>query len=209
MILFDLDGTLTDSNCIWEDIDTKFLGKRGLQSTEEYAHTVGHSIFPVAAQFTKDYYHLDLTPQAIMDEWTEMARDAYCTVALKPGAGEFLARCKHSGERVAMVTACVPELCRAALRAHVLEDSFEQIIFAQELGMEKRKPELFLRAAELLSVAPEACTMYEDAPANCAAAKAAGVTVVGVYDHFYRKYEEEMRKTCDKYIMSFEELLVE
>lgn len=207
MILFDLDGTLTDSNCIWEDIDTEFLGKRGLQSTEEYAHTVGHSIFPVAAQFTRDYYHLDLTPQEIMDEWTGLARDAYCTVALKPGAGAFLAQCKRGGEHIAMVTACVPELCRAALRAHGLEDSFEQIIFAQELGMEKRKPELFLRAAELLSIAPETCTMYEDAPANCAAAKAAGMTVVGVYDPFYRKYEEEMRKTCDQYIMSFEELL--
>ena len=67
MLLFDLDGTLIDSNGIWEDIDLDFLGRHGLTPTEEYAHTVGHSIFPVAAAFTRDYYHLDMTPEAIMD----------------------------------------------------------------------------------------------------------------------------------------------
>lgn len=207
MLLFDLDGTLTDSNGIWEDIDTEFLNRRGLASTEEYAHTVGHSIFPVAAQFTKEYYQLSLSPEEIMAEWLDLARDSYRTVALKPGVAEFLARCKARGEPMALVTACVPELCHSALAAHALEGQFEALIFAQELNMEKRRPELFLRAAELLAVPAAHCTMYEDAPANCVAAKAAGMTVVGVYDNFYRKYESEMRKTCDKYIMSFEELL--
>ena len=44
-------------------------------------------------------------------------------------------------------------------------------------------------------------------PAACAAAKQAGLTVVGVYDPFYAMYEGEMRKICDQYIGSFAELL--
>ena len=92
MLLFDLDGTLIDSNGIWEDIDLSFLGRHGLTPTEEYAHTVGHSIFPVAAVFTRDYYHLDLTPEAIMAEWMAGARDAYGQVEMKPGARAFLER---------------------------------------------------------------------------------------------------------------------
>ena len=94
MLLFDLDGTLIDSNGIWVEVDLAFLGRHGLTPTDEYAYTVGHSIFPVAAQYTRDYYHMDLSVQEIMDEWLSMAADAYARVPLKPGAGEFLARCR-------------------------------------------------------------------------------------------------------------------
>lgn len=207
MILFDLDGTLIDSNGIWEDIDAAFLGRRGLQSTEEYAHRMGQSIFPVAAQLTKDYFALDMTPQEIMDEWTDLAGDAYAHVPLKPGAAEYLAQCRREDQHLALVTACVPDLCRTALAAHGLEKHFDRLVFAQELGLEKRDPLVFHRSAELLGVSPESCTLYEDAPANCAAAKTTGMRVVGVYDPFYRRYEAEMRRTCDQYITSFTELL--
>lgn len=207
MKLFDLDGTLIDSNGVWEEIDAAFLSKRGLTSTEEYAHTVGHSIFPIAAQFTKDYYKLNMTPQEIMDEWEVMARQAYERVSLKPGASEFLRRCKVAGERMALVSACLPERGRATLERLGLAACFKQLVFAQEMDMEKRNPQFFLLAAEQLGVSPGDCTMYEDAPANCAAAKAAGMAVVGVYDPFYHKYESELRATCDRYIKSFEELL--
>ena len=56
MYLFDFDGTLVDSNGVWVEIDNGFLARRGLTPTREYSDTVGHSIFPIAAQFTKDYY---------------------------------------------------------------------------------------------------------------------------------------------------------
>ncbi|HJA62589.1 MAG TPA: HAD family phosphatase [Candidatus Intestinimonas stercoravium] len=207
MLLFDLDGTLIDSNGIWEDIDLQFLGRHGLVPTEEYAQTVGHSIFPIAAQFTRDYYHLDMEPEAIMAEWMEGAGDAYAAVDMKPGALAFLRRCRDAGERMALVTACVPTLCRTALARHGLEPFFEDVIFAQEMGLEKRDPEVFRRTAERLGVDPAACTLYEDAPANCASAKSVGIAVVGVYDYFYAKYREEMERICDRYIESFEALL--
>ncbi len=205
--LFDLDGTLSDSNGIWVEVDLKFLSRRGLKPTEEYAHTVGHSIFPVSAQFTKDYYGLDMTPQAIMDEWLDLAGDAYLHVSLKPGAEEFLAQCQREGHPMAILTACVPAFCRVLLERHGLERYFQQVIFAQDLGLEKRDPQVYRQATALLGVAPGDCTFYEDAPANCAAAKSIGMTVVGVHDSLYTKHAGEMRKTCDRYIESFEELL--
>ena len=127
MYLFDFDGTLVDSNGVWVEIDNGFLARRGLTPTREYSDTVGHSIFPIAAQFTKDYYCLDMTPEAIMAEWLDMARDAYARqVPMKPGAEAFLARCAAAGEPMALLTACVPELCRAALARHRLEGYFRQ-----------------------------------------------------------------------------------
>ena len=205
MIFFDLDGTLIDSNGVWAQIDVDFLGARGLAPTREYLDMVGHSIFPVAAQFTRDYYRLEETPEAIMDAWTGMAYDAYAkTIPLKPGARDFLDRCRESGERMALLTASLPALCRAALAHHGLVGYFEGLFFAQEVGLEKRDPAVYPLAAKAFGVRPQACTLYEDAPDNCAAAKAAGFTVVGVYDDFYKARWEETKRVCDRWIVGFD-----
>ena len=62
-------------------------------------------------------------------------------------------------------------------------------------------------ALEQLGVPGSACTIYEDSPGACEAAKTAGLTVVGVYDRFYAAHEEKMRRLCDCYVYSFTELL--
>lgn len=204
MIFFDLDGTLLDSNGVWAQIDVDFLGARGLSPTGEYLDRVGHSIFPVAAQFTRDYYRLEETPEDIMDAWTAMARDAYAeTIPLKPGARDFLDRRRAEGVRMALLTASLPALCRAALAHHGLTGYFEGLFFAQEAGLEKRDPAVYPLAAREFGMRPEECVLYEDAPDNCAAAKAAGFTVVGVYDEFYKSRWEETKRSCDRWIAGF------
>lgn len=205
MKLFDLDGTLIDSNGVWLQIDLEFLNKRGLVHTREYSETISHSIFPIAARFTKDYFGLDESPEAIMAEWLDMAREAYAhQIPLKEGARAFLEREHCKGEPLAIVTACMPDLCRAVLARHGIAGFFQHIVFAQEMGMEKRDPRFWAEAVKLLGVTASECTMYEDAPENCAAAKAAGLTVVGVHDDFYADREARVRAVCDKYIYRFE-----
>ncbi len=208
MLIFDFDGTLVDSNGVWVDIDDRFLARRGLRATQEYSDTVGHSIFPIAARFTRDYYHLDMPAEAIMAEWLDMAWDAYAHhVPVKPGAAEYLARCAAAGKSMVLFTACVPELCRAALERHGLAGCFSHVVYAQELGVEKRDPSAFPRLLEQLGAAGPDCTLYEDSPGACRAAQAEGIAAVGVYDSFYARYEDEMRAFCDRYIRDFTELL--
>ena len=208
MILFDFDGTLVDSNGVWEEVDNTFLARRGLTPTLEYSETVGHSIFPLAAQFTIDYYHLDTTPQAIMDEWAQLGRAAYLSqVPAKPGALAFLAQCRSQGEELVLLTACVPEFCRAALERLHMAEYFSRVVFVQELGMVKKNPATFVHVLQQLGARPEESTLYEDSPGACAAAREAGLTVVGVYDPFYARFEEELKGLCHQYIYSFTQLL--
>ena len=208
MLLLDMDGTLVDSNGLWLQVDLDFLGRRGLAVTEAYTDFVSHSIFPVAAQYTRDYYQLPDSPQAIMDEWLASARAAYAgTVPLKPHVRAFLDQCRARGEAMALVTASVPELARLCMDRHGLTGYFTALIFAQELGLEKRDPRAFLAAAERLGVRPEDCTVFEDAPANCAAARQAGMGVVGVYDPAFASARGELEQICHRYILDFGELL--
>ena len=208
MLLFDLDGTLIDSNQAWVEVDNTFLFRRGLTPTEEYNRVVGQSIFPVAAQFTQAYYGLKETPQQIMDEWMELIGEAYGKrIPLKAGAKPFLERCAARGASMALVTACVPELCHTVLERHGLDRFFPQILFAQELGVDKRSPAIFRRVAEMLGVEPRDCVLFDDSLSACKAAKAAGMTVVGVYDPFFQDSKADMRELCDQYISGFPDLL--
>ena len=207
MFLFDLDGTLIDSNGIWKDVDREFLARRGMPYTHAYYEGVAHTIFPLAAKFTKEFCHLSESCEEIMAEWMDLARDLYAHVPVKPGVRAYLKQCRAEGRRMAVVTSSVQEHCRTALHHLNLEKYFERIVFAHDLGLEKKDPEIWRLAAREGGVRPEDCTIFDDSLAACGGARAAKMRVVGVYDRFFSQDEKEMRDFCDVYIQSFEELL--
>ena len=207
MLLFDLDGTLIDSNGIWKDVDRAFLARRGMPYTQAYYEGVAHTIFPLAAKFTREFCHLEESCQEIMDEWMDMAKDIYAHVTVKPGVRAYLKQCRTEGRRLGVVTSSVPEHCHTALQRLGLEKYFESITFAQQLGLEKKDPQVWLEAARKSGVEPESCTIFDDSLSACRGARAARMRVVGVYDSFFARDEREMRSFCDVYIRSFEELL--
>ena len=208
MQIFDMDGTLIDSNGIWKYVDTVFLAKRGLSYTKEFYEGVAHTIFPLAAKFTKEFCRLPESEEAIMAEWMDMAGDLYGTsVPVKPGVRAYLDKLRADGERLIVVTSAVPVHCRTALTHLGLMPYFERIIFAHDLQLEKKDPQLWRLTAELMGVAPADCTLYDDSVEACRGAKAAGMHAVGVYDPYFAGTEPEMQAVCDRYIRSFEELI--
>lgn len=207
MYIFDLDGTITDTNGIWLEVDREFLARRGLPHSPEYQQVVERSIFPIAAAFTKEFYHLAESPEDIMAEWDGLAGRHYRDLApLKPGAEAFLRRCAARGIPMAVFTACRPALCSAALERFGLRALFCHVVFAEEIGLEKRDPQCFVRLSQIIGARPEDCTLFDDSPDNCATAARAGMGTVGVYDAYYAHRQEELRSVCARYIRSFEEL---
>ena len=191
MLLFDMDGTLIDSNGVWKNVDREFLARRGIAYTHAYYEGVAHTILPLAAKFTKEYCRLTESCEEIIAEWMEMARDAYAHVTVKPGVRAYLKQCRAEGRRMAVVTSSVPEHCRTALTHLDLMKYFEGVTAAEHYG-----------------VAPEDCTVFDDSLSACKGARAAKMRVVGVYDGFFAQDEAAMRGFCDVYIRSFEELLL-
>ncbi|MEG2175657.1 MAG: HAD family phosphatase [Oscillibacter sp.] len=207
MFLFDMDGTLIDSNRIWKEVDREFLARRGLPYTHAYYEGVAHTIFPLAAQFTKEFCHLPDSCEDIMAEWMTLAGDLYAHIPTKPGVRAYLKQCKAEDRRMAVVTSSVPAHCRTALRHLDLEKYFETIFFAHDIGLEKKDPALWLSAAKSLGVRPEDCTVFDDSLSACRGARSAKMRVIGVYDDFFAADEKELRGFCDVYLRSFEDLL--
>ena len=207
MFLFDMDGTLINSNGVWKEVDREFLRRRGLEYTRAYYEGVAHTIFPLAAKFTKEFCSLSESCEEIMAEWMDLAKDAYAHVTVKAGVRAYLKQCKAEGRKMAVVTSSVPEHCYTALENLDLLKYFDGITFAQELGLDKKNPEVWLEAAKRSGERPEDCTIFDDSLAACQGARRAKMRVVGVYDGFFASDEREMRQFCDVYIKSFEELL--
>ena len=207
MFFFDLDGTLIDSNGVWKNVDREFLAKRNIPYTHAYYEGVAHTALPLAAEFTKEYCKLEESCEEIIAEWMEMSRDMYARVPLKPGVRAYLKQCKAEGRRMAIVTSSVPEHCYTALKKLDIEKYFENVTFAQQAGMHKKLPDVWLAAAEKNGERPEDCTVFDDSFAACQGARSAKMRVIGVHDKFFGQYERQMRQFCDVYIKSFEELL--
>lgn len=208
MKLFDLDGTLIDSNGVWTQIDRDFLSARGLPYSREYSDSVAHVTYQQAAQYTKDCFGLKESPDEIMQIWSDMALDAYAhQIPLKDGVREYLEQESRKGESLAIVTSCMEHLCSAVLARHGIRKFFRHITTTEEVSRDKKFPDIYLLAAQKAGVSPADCTMYEDSPAAVKGARSAGMRVVGVYDSFFAAQEAAMREFCDGYINSFRELL--
>ncbi|MCD8004573.1 MAG: HAD family phosphatase [Oscillospiraceae bacterium] len=210
MMLFDLDGTLIDSNGVWAQIDVDFLSQRSLPCPKGYSAAVAHMTYPEAARYTKDRFHLQESPEEIQRVWLDMAREQYGEhIPLKKGVLEFLQRQSARGVPMGIVTSCMEPLCAAVLRRHGIETLFRQIITTAQVSRDKGFPDIYLLAARRAGIPPEDCTVFEDSPVAARGARAAGMRVVGVYDPFYAASRREMAALCDQYIESFSQLLHE
>ncbi|GAC1310429.1 MAG: HAD family hydrolase [Vulcanimicrobiaceae bacterium] len=81
---------------------------------------------------------------------------------LWPGARELLASLRARGYRLALITNGFSETHRDKIAVLGLEDAFDEIFIADEVGMVKPDARLFRLAAERLGVAPAACAMVGD-----------------------------------------------
>jgi len=88
-----------------------------------------------------------------------------------------------------------------------LEAYFSVLVSGDDVPKSKPAPDIYLRTAELLHVAPEQCLVLEDAPNGVAAGKAAGMTVIGVNqdENMHKKLKEAK---ADEVVHTVEEIAV-
>ena len=179
--VFDLDGTLFDSVDLWHRIDDEFLGKRGLVATEEYRHGISALATREGAVYTARYYRLPDTPEELMEEWAAMARAEYAhSIKLLPFAAEYLRECKSSGLKLIVVTSLAAELALPCLKNNGVFELFDEIVTADDCGLSKSSPEIFIHAAKRVGVEPQECVAFDDVLPALGSAKKAGMTTVAV-----------------------------
>lgn len=204
--IFDLDGTLLDSMGVWKRIDVEFLERRGLEVPPDYADAVGALSMPEAAEYTLRRFCLPDSAAELLREWHGMAVHAYGhTVPLKPYAREYLAALKARGVALGVATSLSAALYEPALRRHGILELFDAICSADEVAYGKTRPDVFLLAARRLGVDPRDCVVFEDILEAARSAKAAGMTVYGVYDEASKDSWASMAEMANGVIRDFSE----
>ena len=206
--IFDLDGTLLDSMGVWSQVDIDFLKKRNLAVPEDYMQKIAAMGFPEAARYTIERFGFSDTPEMLVQEWREMAREAYALhVGLKPGAKEYLEKLKSRGIPVAAATSGDTELFEPCLKHNGIYECFDAIVTVSEVKRGKGFPDIYERAAELISVAPADCMVFEDLAAGVKGALDGGFQATGILDDCSRTEWETLRKLTGNLIRDFTELL--
>ncbi len=206
--IFDLDGTLVDSMWVWQQIDIDYLSEKGHTVPDSLNDEITHLSFSQTAEYFKNRFSIEDSVEEIMNTWNTMAYNHYKNnVKLKPGALNYLKKLKNSGIKIGLATSNSIPLLTATLKNNNALDLFDAITVTDEVKKSKSNPDIYLLAAKKLGVNPSECMVYEDIIAAVEGVKLAGMKVTGVYDEHAKHQTDILKRECDNYIYSYEELL--
>ncbi len=209
--IFDLDGTLLDSMCIWETIGEDYLRSIGIEPCEGLNQKFKSMSLRQAACYYKRNCGVTLSIDEIIEGVNGMIEHYYRDeVIVKKGVPGFLERLKQNGARMCVATATDRHLVEHALLRSGIYDYFSEIFTCASVGHGKDEPHIYNAAWSFLSSRKCETVVFEDALYAAQTAKKAGFCVVGVYDKFESK-QDALKLLTDFYIKDFteaEELLL-
>ncbi|MFC3492462.1 HAD family hydrolase [Glycomyces rhizosphaerae] len=180
-VLFDMDGTLVDSEIVWDT------------GIEELAEILGGALDPAvrarmvgtnedaSVVMLLESLGIPLTEAPHRQTWlrTRMKELFAQGVAWKPGARELLLECRAAGIPTALVTSTPRELADLII-GHVGPDNFDLTICGDEVDHRKPDPDPYLTAAAKLGVDVERSVALEDSVSGVASALASGAVTIAI-----------------------------
>lgn len=185
-VIFDMDGTLVDSEPIYLDAAVELFREFGLDiSDDEHAQFIGTSIESMW-RYVREKYSLDKPLDMLVDQtkqrFLHKIRVKNRLVPM-PGVVPLIGRIKEAGLPVAIGTSTNRDLMEVTLELYGLAQYFPIRVTVDDAGAPKPSPNIFLMVAKLLSVEPEHCLVFEDSFHGSLAAKRAEMKCVGYTFH--------------------------
>jgi HAD superfamily hydrolase (TIGR01509 family) len=200
-IIFDLDGVLADSEPWWNQIDAKLLAEHGVTYRGEHHQNVVGVSYRLAVEFYKKAFGVSAPTEEMMRRRGEIATEFFANrIGLFPYVKEVLEELRQMKLHLAVATSSVSASARPFLDRHQLTGFLEVIVTGEEVERGKPAPDIYLCAAEKLSVLADACLVVEDALPGVAAAKAAKMRVAAIPDRRFvdpREYERKADYVLD------------
>lgn len=179
-LLFDLDGTISETDSIHHPAWAEILSPRGYEvDWAFYQENISGRLNPeIVAEFMPDLSEEE-GREIVEAKEADFRRRVGELVAL-PGLREFIERGKDAGMAVALVTNAPKLNALAVLEALGLSNVFDPVILAEDAGAGKPEPAPYLLALEKLGLASGEATAFEDSSSGIKAAVAAGISTVGI-----------------------------
>lgn len=183
LVIFDCDGVLVDSEILVVAVEAELLTEAGFPITADeiierfVGLTYGLMMERLSAEFDRDVPE-DLRTRVEEAALAELAR----AVTAIPGMTELLAEMVATERSRCVASSSDLDRIKMSLDVAGLAPLFapEHLFSVQMVDRPKPAPDVFLLAASSLGTSPEQCVVVEDSPHGVAAARAAGMRVVGL-----------------------------
>ena len=199
--IFDMDGTLTDSNPYWDRVPEAFLAAHGRVVAPDLAGRVFSMTLPEAADYIIKEYSLEMSAEDIISGVYETMERFYMEeVELKPGVRGLLELLSERNIPMVVATVTGRDLVEKVLGHHGVLSFFESIVTTDDAGVGKHDPAVYRMAAERIGSPCDRTMVLEDAPHALMTAKNAGFITIGVYDEAGADAQDKIREAADLYL---------
>jgi beta-phosphoglucomutase family hydrolase len=181
-VLFDLDGTLVDSEPNYFEAGRRTLAGYGATGFDWERHT---DFIGIGTRETLEALRAEYAIDAPLEELLAAKNGHYLELAragtrVFAGMRRFVEWLHAEGVPMAVASGSSRATIGAVLAGTGLAGYFPVLVSAEEVARGKPEPDVFLEAARRLGSAPADCVVVEDAPPGAAAAHAAGMRCVAV-----------------------------
>ena len=209
--IFDMDGTVIDSlmfwDYLWQRIGEKYMSDAGFKPSDEVNKKVRTMIYVDAMTYFKEYYKIEESTEDFVAFAASGLSDFYKTVAkVKDGAHELLSYLKEQGITLCLASATAMAEIKCALEHHGLLKYFDFVLSCADIGVGKDRPDIYIKAKELMGLAEGDICVFEDSYVALETAKRAGFKTVGVYDKFSPE-QARLAAASDVYLTEGQTLL--
>jgi len=181
-VIFDNDGLLLDTESVWTRAEQDLFERRGLEFTPAHKHELVGASAEIAGGILERRLGEPGRAVELIEELNELVVvELEHGVEAMVGARELLHSLRQRGTPIGLVSNSPLVFVRRSLEIVGFHDRFDVVLSAHEVAAPKPAPDPYLEACRRLAVEPSpAVIALEDSPTGVAAARAAGLTVIGV-----------------------------
>jgi HAD superfamily hydrolase (TIGR01509 family) len=181
-VVFDNDGLLLDTESVWTRAEQDLFERRGLDFTPADKRELVGTSAEIAGGILERRLGEPGRAEELIEELNELVvAELEHGVEAMIGARELLGRLRERGTPLALVSNSPLRFVRRSIELAGFDDHFDVVLSAHEVAAPKPAPDPYLEACRRLGVEPgPAVVALEDSPTGVAAARAAGLTVIGI-----------------------------
>jgi HAD superfamily hydrolase (TIGR01509 family) len=179
-VLFDMDGTIIDSEPYWLKSEQDLAAEHSSEWTEQDGHRVIGLSLTESSKLIKEHIGSELEIDEIVQRLSNSVNNQLAKeIPWRPGAQELIRELRRKNIKTALVTMSLRKTALQVVEAMPFK-AFDAVIAGDDVVHGKPHAEPYVKAAAALGFAPSECIAFEDSITGILSAEAAGTVAIGI-----------------------------